>query len=254
MIALFRIICMLTAFGTSALGQFIAEVAPDASKPGDLIVIHGSGLGQANSVEFMATPTSTGTTVSVFATPTVVAPNRVEVLMPTMPTFVPPPVPFPYFGIGGLRVHAPGAQSNTAFIFYMQAQPTISSLGQGTSQPGGIGRPLSSFSALGGAPLPGNTTFTMTLENAMPFVYAHMGFGYVDVAPYILIGDGTLLIDISVPYNIHSTPFITDANGAAFCPFSVPPTLAGFTAVVQWVALVPVTGSACITNGLVITF
>lgn len=232
--------------------QVIDEVAPDAAKPGDLVIIRGTGLAGTTSVEFIASLDGIANFVTIPVTPITVSPTRVDVLMPTMPNFVAPVNP--YLGLGAVRVIAGANSSNSQFVFYIQAQPTATTLGQGTTQPGGLGRPVSSFSALGGAPLTGNSTFVLTLENGIPGAVAWMGFGYVDTAPYIMIFDGTLLIDIQQLYNVHPVPFVIDTNGAAFCPFSIPPGTYGFTAVVQWIVLTPGTGSACITNGLVITF
>lgn len=232
--------------------QIIDEVAPDAAKPGDLVIIRGSGLLGTTSVEFTTSLDGIANFFTLAVPPISVTANRVDVLMPTMPNFSTPLNQ--YLGLGAVRTVAGTTTSNSKFVFFIQAQPNVSTLGQGTTQPGGIGRPVSSFSAIGGAPRAGNTTFEMTLENGIPFAVAWMGFGYVDTAPYVMIFDGTLLIDIQQLYNVHPVPFVIDANGAAFCPFSIPPGISGFTAVIQWIVLTPGTGSACITNGLVITF
>lgn len=237
-------------FTAAPRAQTITRVTPEAAAPGDLVILTGPNLQGVSIVRFFATVGGFVGTWTVDVTPQSVSSTRVTALVPMMAAFAPPNATPPGNPVGTVQAINPLGPSapNTLSFFYMQAIPTVTTAGLGTTQPG-LGRPVVGFTIAGGPPVTGNAGFTLTLENAIPGAVAQIFVGAPDPAPSVMVGDGLVAIDLTQPF--FSLPSATvDAAGDVHLPLPIPTSPLNFTFMLQWLEVDPATGQSYISNGL----
>ena len=112
-------------------------------------------------------------------------------------------------------------------------------------------RPAASFTLAGGAPVPGNTSFTLTADNftAHSTSFAIIGFPNPITVPVL---DGNLAFDPFLPYGVLAS-LVTDINGHAELPAPLPPGMFGAVFTLSWIYVDSFTFAVHISNGLTFT-
>ena len=239
-----------------AHGQTITRVTPEAAAPGDLVIISGNFLSGA-TVNFTA---FVGGFVGVDIRPAVIVSStttRIEAIVPQMAGFIPPGTfqsGNPLGSIQAVSLFSPVAPNSLPF-YYMQAIATVTTVGTGTTQAPGLGKPVIAFTAAGGAPEVGNATHVLTLENGLPGINAFLFIGFQATPPFIAVGDGTVVIDIAQPFLILPPvgSFTTDAQGDVQVPLPLPGTPLNSTLTLQWLETTGSPGTFFVSNGLEVT-
>lgn len=228
--------------------QSITKLIPEAAAPGDVLILEGANLGAAVSVEFVATVGGFTGVLTRGATPSSVSPTRVVVQVPRINAFTPPNAVPPGDPLGSVRIlDSNGRMSNTVTFYFMEATfGAITTLGTGTTQPGGLGKPAVGFTLAGGPPVLGNATFTPALGNALPGSLGLFVLGVPATPPFPMIGDGTIVLDTSRPFGTLVLP--VSAQGEAQVTLPIPSTPFGATFLIQWAALAP--SGIFLSNGL----
>ena len=247
----------LCIFSLSLVAQpTISRVTPAAASPGDLVIISGSGLGAATSVQFFAVVGGFVGVWTVNVIPSSQSPTRVTAVVPQMAGFAPPNAIPPGIALGTVAIVVPdplnpsgSTTTNLLPFHYLQAEATVTTLGTGsTQQQPGLGKAVIAFQIAGGAPIPGNNSFVLSCENSTPGSSGILAVGSPATTPYIPVGDGTLVIDLAAPY-ILLQPFLSDANGDIFLPAAMPPAPFGVSLSLQWGLFDPL-GGFSISNGM----
>ena len=254
----------LLAASTTIQAQSLDRAVPAAGGVGDLIILQGSGLDQAPGVIFTANTGGfagfqkrAGTIVSQNAT-------EIRVLVPEFNAFVgPPPIvpPSEPFGFVGLDSGGGLAPPDLQFFFFEEPTLEIATVGQGTTQSGGMGRAVTTFNIDTGPPsiptlaslsnpplvFEGNDNFELRLENAMPIAPAVVLFGAPASLPYVPLGDGQLVVDLNGYVGLFAG--VTDAQGDLSLPVPVPDTIHG-TLMMQFLLFDGGTGNLIASSGL----
>lgn len=233
-----------------ARAQSITRVTPEVASVGDTVILTGTNLQNTTQVRFFAT---VGGFIGVWTAnvmPSSVSATRVTAIVPQMAAFAPPGASPPGIPVGTVRTIGPAASNELPFYF-LQATPSVTTVGTGTTQPGAIGKPVVGFTIAGGAPESPNPSFVLTLENAIPGTVAALLLGLPGTPPYPMIGDGTFVLD---PFTqvIVLPPLPVDAQGDIKLPAAIPAGVTSVTASIQW--LVVQGPSLYLSNGLTVAF
>ncbi len=224
--------------------QTITRVVPEAAAPENLVIIRGTNLAGATHVRFFAV---VGGFVGTWAFDQPVlsaSANVVTVRVPNTFGFAPPNATPPGHPLGTVSVRSGATGTNTLEFFYLAAtwvppkytSPQTTTVGTGTTQSTGQGKPVVSFLLSGGPPQPGNAAFVMELENAVPNTTAALLIGFPSSLPFPMIGDGTLVVNLAAPH-IVLAPVGVGAQGDASAAVPVPPGMFNITLDNQWVLL-----------------
>jgi hypothetical protein len=252
---LIRTSLAVTALALLAPAQIqLTKVIPDAASPGDSVLFEGANL-TGVSVTFTAT---VGGFLGVDMKSVTLQPagtNRWSATVPTMagftpPNAVPPGSPLGTVGFTGGRTTLPFYFLQGTFHPKTFVNPQTTTLGTGTTQSTGLGKPVVSLDAKGGAPVPGNASCVLEVQNLPPGTPTSLLLGFLAKAPYPMIGDGTLVLDLGLPYLV-LPPVIADAGGQGSTPLPVPASATGVALGAQWAVLDPgLPGNVAISNGL----
>lgn len=246
------VVVLSAALAGAVQAQTIHSVAPEASSPGVLLTIDGTGLANTSHVRFTA---NVGGFVGVWVQdePVVsVSDTRVTVVAADIvAAFITDP-PFDGDPFGLIQTAdnsvSPAVVSNQlAFYFFEGSKGFLENKGLGSSQSTGIGRSVISFTLAGGPPTAGNPGFTATLHNAIPGAKPFLAIG--PPAPSTPIGDGFLVVDPNTLFAIFPGPLV-DPNGDSSAALAIPPVPSGIDVMMQWAYRDPVTGEFVISNGM----
>ena len=237
---------MALTMAATTWGQTITRATPEAASPGDLVILDGTALGGTTVVRFFASVGGFVGTWTVDVVPSSVSATQVTAVVPTMAGFAPPGAIPPGDPVGTITTLGPGTSNSLAF-FYIQATPTVTTLGTGTTQPGVLGKAVVGFTIAGGPPVPPNPGFTVTLENAVPFSVAFLALGFPESPPFPMVGDGTIVLDQSMGI-VFIGPFFVDGAGDVRVNLPIPPSL-GITPALQWLTDGGI-GGTFVSNGL----
>jgi len=240
--------------------QIITRITPEVAAPGDIVIVSGSFLGGA-SLEFQAIVGGFVGVWTAVVTPLSSSANQLVAVVPQMAGFAPPNATPPGNPVGTVKALSPAAPTgpNTLPFFFLQALPGVTTVGTGTTQSAGIGKPVIAFTISGGPPVPGNASFVLTLENALPFSSAWLVLGFPDAPPHIGVGDGVVMVDVLQPFvvfpSIGAPPLAADMDGDLLLPLPVPAAPPpGSSFVLQWLLSSNPGHQLAVSNGLLLSF
>jgi hypothetical protein len=245
---------ILLALPASARAQvmLVASVLPEAAAPGDEIVIRGFGFTPTTQVAFQASVGGALGLETKVVVPTSVSFLEIVVTMPSFASFTAPPSPLAGDPFGIVYSFDGGsAISNALAVFFMECtfgQSTTAGLG--TTQSDGK-HAATSFTALGGPPVPGNASFVLTLDNAVPGSPAALGFGLPSFFP-LPIGDGLLMLQWNPGPEVLPFGFIADADGRATFPVAIPNISLNMTIAIQWGFVDAGNNVVCVAKALLV--
>jgi hypothetical protein len=247
------VVAVATWAASWAPSQQITRVTPEVGAPGDIVIISGTSLGAVTEVRF-------GAEVGGFAgfwvqsvAPFSVSPTTVVAVVPVFGNFLPPDIPFGSSPVGTVDVGGPGFANSLTFFYMEQTAGQLDTPGVGTTQGGLAGRPVIGFRVAGGAPVAGNASFTLTLENATPSAAATLVLGAPANPPALMYLDGIVGIDLLQPILFIQPPFPVDASGDVVVPVPIPAGPFGVTIAAIWVIADPVSGAFGISDTLAAT-
>lgn len=241
----------------------ISSVSPGSASPGDEIVVRGTFPVGVTHIQFVATVGGFVGVSTVNMAVTSSSATVVRVTVPTMSGFAPPNATPPGSPVGTLRARDAGGlfSSNQMFYFHQGSSadpngltPALETVGLGTTNSLGF-RAATSFNIINGAPnLPGgNPSFELTLENATPTSTVTLVTGQAAATPSVMIGDGLVGIDLSVPFTIWTAPpapTVTDLNGKATFPIAIPAGPLGVSVTAGWAYVDSATLQLRVSNAL----
>lgn len=243
---------VVACLAATAATQTIDRLVPAAAAPGDLVIVEGSGLGGVTQLDFTAIVGGFVGVWTVSAPVIVISPTELRVQVPLFNNFI-PPTPGGSEGTPEGWVALPGGP--LVDFFYMEGtNGQFTTLGNGTTQTNGLGKPVVSMAVAGGwsppccAQNPPQPGFVLRLENATPGASAMFVAGLPESLPYPMVGDGTLVVDLALPFVILGT-FPVDANGDVALPLPLPGGV-GITVAIQWAFKQPGTNKLILSNGL----
>ena len=243
----------LLAAGAAVGAQTLDQAVPAAGGPGDLVILRGTGLAGVGQVQFTASVGGFAGFLTKPVTPLSATDTELRVTVPQFNAFVGPQAVPPSGPLGFLTITGPfGGGPQLDFFFFEEPFFDLTTFGQGTTQSGGQGRPVTSFDIQLGPPkiidpasppfpaipnLIGNPNFTARLENASPAVPAVLLIGAPGTPPFFLFGDGELVLDPAAPFLLLPAG-TTDAQGGLSLGLPVRTSVQG-TAVLQFLAFDP---------------
>jgi hypothetical protein len=239
----------LACLALSTSAQTISSIEPEAASAGDLVRLRGANLGATSSVSFAAHVGGFVQFQTIVATPQSVSATEVQVVLPAFGSFV-PPTAFPESSSPVGVLFTDTVTELQPFYFMEATNGGVATLGTGTTQPGGLGKPVVSFDPLAGGPYPGNGAFALELLGAAPFQSAFLGVSLPGPPPYVPVGDG-LLVLTAAPFLIVEGPFDTGSAGQAQRTLALPDLL-GATVAFQWLVLDPLSGFQALSNALTV--
>jgi hypothetical protein len=251
-ISVVSLLAVLIASPPAAPGQVLTRVTPEVGAPGDVLLLTGTNLSGVTGVRFRASVGGFIGFNTIVVTPVQVSATTVTVIVPVVGNFLPPSV-LGSSPVGAVSVLAPGPSNLLSFFYFEQTAAQITRSGLGTTWGGMNGLPpVSGFRIAGGAPTAGNSSFVLTLENAMPgsTVTFVVGSPALSPTPYY---DGFVPINLAQPYLYAPAPFVVDAFNDVIAPTPLPPSVSG-TFTVCWVIATPFGMPLSISNGLTVTF
>lgn len=245
--ALALVLCTAALHAQAAPG--ISGLVPTAAAEGDILQIKGSGLAATTSVAFTANVGGFVGAWTETATPISVTDTCVEVIVPTIAAgWVPPGVPGGSSTIGTVTLQGTAGRGLNAPFFFIQAFPTVDTTGLGTTQAGGLGRAVCAFPLSAGPPVPGNSAFELSLENAIPNSVAILGIGAPAMTPIPYL-DGSIAVDLLAPYQL-TPPIAVGASGSIVIPAPMPSLPIGVVFSVQWIVIDSFTSQTHVSNAL----
>lgn len=228
----------------SAFAQVVDRIVPEVFSPGDVVTLHGHGLGTLTQVGFTATVGGFAMTWTLIQPPSVVTDTELLVVAPKFGNFVPPIAGSSPLGhVGGVLFAAQAA-------FFTQGtfgQTTTAGKGSPTPQ-SALDKLAVSFVLASGGPELGNSNFRLMLEQAPPGAQAFVVAGLPAAAPLPFAG-GVLAVDLQGPWLLLG-PFAVNAQGDATAPLPIPASV-GATVALQWFTRDPATQAPLISNALV---
>ena len=235
--------------------QTITSVAGEAAGPGTQIAVHGSGLAATTHVRFHA---NVGGFVGIWTQDEPVQSAAADVVTVLVPDIVAgfvtvgPSAGGPF---GDLQtVDASGATSNSLkFYFFEGTDGFLANAGLGTTQSTGQGRSILSFQLAGGAPTPGNPTFTPTVHNAVPGAMPFLAIGLP--GPALPVDDGLLAVSLGGILVTSPGALVDGAGNSKLGPLAVPATIpAGVQLAMQWGYLDPLTFTFELSGGMLASY
>lgn len=250
------VLAALTIFALNgaAFGQLVVvtSATPGAAKPGDEVVLRGTGFLNATHVRFTA---NVGGAIGL--TPQIVAVNPtsdtlLRVIMPAFNAFTFPPASPAGSALGFFEVRdAGGLFSAAQNIYYLEGDHDgATTIGLGSTNTSTF-RGASSFDLAGGPPFSGNNSFAFTGENLTPTSVSFVIIGFPVAGP-IPVLDGLLSFDPLLPYGVAAS-VNSDASGLASVPAPVPGGMFGVTFTLSWIYVDSISFAVHITNGLSFT-
>ncbi|WP_419195411.1 hypothetical protein [Engelhardtia mirabilis] len=242
----------LAAASQAAQAQSFSQLAPPVGIPGDTIVVHGSNLDSVTAVRFNAVVGGFVGQAAMDAPATVIDSNTLLVDVPLFNSFAPPTAIPPGSVDGFLQLLTPGGLTGNQIVFtFLEAtQGQIVTYGQGGSEAGAFD-PRIGFRLQFGLPVAGNPSFDARAFDLPPGSAPFLFIGLPGTSPYPPFAGGELLLDaagpvIVVPGAIPATQTI----GETFVQIAIPPSAAGATVGLQWIAIDGSNFTLAITNAL----
>ena len=225
---------LLLLGAATASAQSLKRAVPEVASPGDLVILEGSNLGSVTTVRFTAVVGGFVGQLSIDVPATVVSPTKIETTCPMFNAFVPPGAVAPSSPFGTVSLTVGGFFPASLDFFFCEGTfgQTVT-VGNGTTQSTGMGRPVVSFDLAGGQPMAGNANFVLKLENAVPGAPAFFAVGDPATPPFQMFGDGTLVVDLNDPGLLMFGPFTVDSTGEVSVPAAIPAGASG-TFMIQW--------------------
>lgn len=239
----------------SVVGQaptVVNQVSPDAALAGATIVLRGNNFAALTAVAFTA---DTGGFVGPFTQTvpvTVVSATTALVVVPTF-GFSPPGAAAQSSPWGSLQARAgnTAVSASIPFFYMQQTFGVVTTDGAGTTSPTPGQRAVVSFLQAQGTPTAGNAGFALRLELAEPGAAAFLAIGTPGSQPYLPVGDGALVVDLSSGPIILG-PFPIDPAGELSIPLPIPgPGPFGVWLAVQWGISTP--GFLGVSNALLVS-
>ncbi len=237
-----------------ALAPAGAQVlVPPVAEPGDVLAIEGTGLSATAHVDFLAIVGGFIGFTHVVVPPLSVSDTRVEVEVPLIGHFLPPPPLADGDPLGNVGLLDAGFQllGTQQPLWYLEITfGAVQTVGQGSPQLApDTGEIVVGFDQAGGAPAAGNAAFELELHNATPGAQAFVLAGRPDLPPHPVINGGELVADLTVPFVLLG-PYPVDAAGVAQAPLPVPAAAAGATVALQWAFRHPQDNSLRVSSAL----
>jgi hypothetical protein len=228
-------------------------LVPPVAEPGDVLAIEGTGLSATAHVDFLAIVGGFIGFTHVVVPPLSVSDTRVEVEVPFIGHFLPPPPLADGDPLGNVGLLDAGFQlvGSQQPLWYLEITfGAVQTVGQGSPQPApDTGEIVVGFALAGGAPAAGNADFELELHNATPGAPAFVLAGRPDQPPYPVLNGGELVVDLTAPFVLLG-PYPVDAAGVARAPLPVPAAAAGATVALQWAFRHPQDNSLRLSNTL----
>jgi hypothetical protein len=252
-IAFGLILVACTFLSPRAAAQTLTRVTPEVGAPGDTVLISGTNLGGTSTVRFGANVGGFAGFWVVQVAPVQVTPTLVTAVVPVFGNFLPGGLPLGSTPVGTVDVGGGGFANSLPFFYLEQTAGVLDTPGLGTTLGGLVGRPVVGFQIAGGAPVPGNAGFTLTLENAVPAGTATLALGSPATPPGTSYLDGFVGIDLNQPFQLLAPSFTVNASGDVAWNLPIPGGPLNVTIAVVWVVVDPVTGGVGISDGLKVT-
>ena len=242
----------LAATAQVVQAQSFSQLAPSVGVPGDTIVVHGSNFETVTSVRFNAIVGGFVGQWTIEAPATVVDPSTLLVDVPLFGNFAPTTAIPPGSVDGFLQLVTPAGVSPSliSFTFLEATAGQIVTYGQGGSEAGGFD-PRIGFRLQFGLPVAGNPSFDARGYDLPPGSAPFLFVGLPGTSPYPPFAGGELLLDPAGPVIVFpGTIPATQTIGETFVQFPIPPSAAGATVGMQWIAIDGSNFTLAITNAL----
>jgi len=221
-----RSVCILL-LSIPAVAQTVDRIVPEAFEPGDVVTLHGSGLSGVTQVPFKAIVGGFAGQLTLQAPVATATDTEVQVQAPLFNAFVPPFAGSSPFGTVG-----PVGSSTLPGFFMEGTFGQCTTTGKGSPTPGSdLDKLVVSFDLTQGGPDPGNSSFTLLLEQAPPGTLAFVLAGRPAATP-VQVGGGVLGVDVSVPFLLLG-PHAVNAKGDASALLPLPSGL-GVDVALAW--------------------
>ena len=238
-------------------GQTLSSIVPEAAQNGDLVVLHGTGLAGTTLVRFTGNVGGFAGIWDIDVAPVSVSDTEVRAVVPQFSSFVGPAAVPPSSPFGSVSLVGTGA--SVKFYFMEEKHGQVTTPGIGTTQSNGE-RSVGHFDIAAGEPVQGNPNFTPKLGLAVPGALPVLAVGVQAPPPFLPIGDGELLVDLSSGFFALVVGPTVDAAGNSSVslplpPLCIPPVttedpVCNFPVAMQWGMLDPASGSFVISSGM----
>jgi len=234
--------------------QSIRSVVPPVADAGDVITIRGTNLENVLAVTFNATVNG-GLYGHWFmnAPPLAQSATEIVVRVPQVHVFAGPEGRFgPGQLVGTVVVGLGTHPSQFGHFGWLESTfGAVSTQGAGASEPSGFA-PRIGFALFDGLPKAGNANFTARVDGLPPTSFTRLGIGVPARAPYLPLGGGALLLDLSQPLVLVApTASAPSANGSAVAIVPIPASAAGVLVAMQWLGIDAASGQVAISDALV---
>jgi hypothetical protein len=242
------------ALAAPAQAQLIEQLVPEVGLPEDVILIRGTGLTGIPSAGFTALVGGFAGQQSMVMPLTVLSDTEALVTVPLFNSFAPPSAVPPGQLVGFVNL-VTALPSNMASFGYLEStMGQILTQGSGGSEVGDLD-PRIGFRLQFGPPVAGNLAFEVRAYGFPAGATCLLALGQPATGPFFpQFGGGDLTLFAAgplalVPGAIPATFF----GGESFVKVPIPPSAAGASVGLQWVALDFSTFSIAVSNGLAAT-